>query len=119
MAYYQYDGYCYSSIGEIEAVLKSSPSITPNVGVASVDSMPSAQCQSAANYIQCPVNYSYKAFNTNAQNMYVFTRSFPVCSSVGWVNNQSGLIVSDVVELSWLVVSVWVAAWSMRLMRGR
>lgn len=46
----------------------------------------------------------------------VHSRNYPACTQVGYLTNVTGLTLSDVTEISFGVILVWVTAFSFRAM---
>lgn len=63
------------------------------------------------------------ASNGSIMSPNTLVKTYPLCSTVGYLRppEQSsffaGVTLSDVVATSWLVVGVWVAAWSIKNIR--
>lgn len=108
-----FDNYCYGSQAEAAVAEISRPAISGSSGVAV------AVSYTSVNSTDVNMTYRYKPYSTSAANTYVLLRSYPSCSSVGYLTNYSGMNLADVISVSWLVVFCWVAAWSLKnLKRG-
>jgi hypothetical protein len=105
-----YNGYCYSTLAEIsDLILSDSTSYVQG----------SAFYPTASSVV---LNTVVTTYNTklSGQNPVLFgnvSRSFPGCASVGPVVNLTGLSVTDVVDMSFLVILVWVVAFSFKSMK--
>jgi hypothetical protein len=106
-----YKGYCYATQGEAVKADISNGSLAGSAGVSS----PTAY--TVVNSTTVNMTYSYKPYSTTAAANYVHTRVYPTCTEVGYLTNYSGMNITDVVTTSWLVVGVWVAAFTYKAFR--
>jgi hypothetical protein len=102
-----YKGYCYSTLTEIG---NEEMAAVPINGSSSYAFPISFFEQGASNSIVFTMQI--KTFNTNSQSSGGnLTRYYKTCTTVGPMTNITGLSISDTVELTWLVIAVWVAAY--------
>lgn len=108
-----FDGYCYSTTQEAADADLSRGLIAVDTGLLGGVAVTNISGTSA------DLTYHYQAFVGGSPVTVSITRAYPSCSSVGHQHNYSGLALSDVVEVSWMVVLVWASAWAIKSMRAR
>lgn len=106
-----FDGYCYASVTDAATAEIAQPAHNDGTGVSV------AVSASPINATDATITFNHKPFNLGSASSYAITRTYPACTDVGYLHNYSGVTLSEVVETSWLVVAVWVAAWSIKQMR--
>lgn len=108
----QFNGYCYSTQAEAASADIASGVITLASGIASPYSY------TVTNTTTVAMTYKYKTVSSTAEANYIHTRVYPACTSVGQLNNNSGISVIDALTVSWLVVLVWAVAFYFRGLRA-
>ncbi len=108
-----FHGYCYSTTQEAADADLSRGLIAVDSGLLGGVSVTNVIGTSA------DLTYHYQAFSGGSPLTVTITRAYPSCASVGYQHNYSALSLSDVVEVSWLVVLVWASAWAIKSMRYR
>jgi hypothetical protein len=108
-----YEDYCYATIDEAARSEMSSSTFLDLTGLLA----PRSYTVSTSNSVY--LVFKRVIFGTPGESHLGVTRFYSSCSDVGYQHNFSGLTLSDVTELSWLVVAVWASAWAIKTMRGR
>lgn len=107
----QYRGYCYETQAEaVNADIGYGP-IPGSAGIASPNSYV------VVNSTTVNMTYKFKGYSTANEANYVHARVYPLCTTVGQLDNNSGISVTDALEVSWLVVSVWISAYLFKSLR--
>jgi hypothetical protein len=63
------------------------------------------------------MTYQYKDLSTSDLSSFTLVRSYPACTSLGQINNNSGITVADAVAVSFAVVLVWLTAFYFKMLR--
>ena len=108
----QFKGFCYSTLTDAANADLSSGAFSSDVGLVSPLSY------TAIDTITVNMTYNYKPLNLSSESVYVHTRTYPFCSSVGQVDNNSGISVVDALTASWLVIGIWAAAYFFKTFRS-
>jgi len=96
---YQVAGWCYATLSEAAAAMlversrDSGAFVTSGVTVSGSDLV-----------------IAGTLFESGNEYAETVTVAVPTCSDVGPLLNSTGMTLGDAVELSWLVVGVWIAA---------
>ena len=109
---YQYKGYCYETQTDVANAFTAENIYPISAGLVFTNT---------SGFIGNNVNFTlqYKTGTTTAAatNVGTLTKYFPSCTSIGPITTVTNMSVSDAIELSWLVVMVFVAAFSFKQMR--
>ncbi|WAR42991.1 hypothetical protein [Methylomonas rapida] len=108
-----FEGYCYSTTQEAADADLSRGLIAVDTGLLGGVAVTNISGTTA------DLTFNYQPFAGGLPVIVSITRAYPSCSSVGYHHNYSGLTLSDVVEVSWMVVLVWASAWAIKSMRAR
>jgi hypothetical protein len=95
---YQVAGWCYATLSEAAAAMLVERSRDSGAFVTSGVSVSGDDLVISGTLLDAGSEYAESV-----------TVAVPTCSEVGPLLNSNGLTLSDVVEVSWLVVGVWVA----------
>lgn len=107
---YQYSDYCYATVKEAAGSVYAEPTVFDNT-VNKAMMIPTSFTVSGSTAV-----FSYKVNGTGTA--VSVTRTFPTCSTVGPIHNNSGLITADVVQASWMVFAVFAAVWAVKQLRN-
>lgn len=111
-----YKSYCYPSLYDIGSIITSEAPVQTSSGYYWYSPIFSINTSDSIAFSQL-----YKTSSTTASQVSAGThiRQFPYCidSDIGPIVNATGLTTSDAIELSWLVIAVFVAAWSIKQMK--
>jgi len=109
-----YNGYCYATINEVAEAISSEPFKT-----GANEFLWVTPSSSTGNTVNLQL-YKKTDVAGLSNSLGTFSRIIPTCNEVGPyppVGFMSGLTLADSVELSWLVIGVWVVAFAFRSMR--
>lgn len=112
---YQSKGYCYPTVQEAANAIQAEGFQVSGSGIVSPFSYATLPNPADANKVS--MTFSYKAFSTANPVNYVNYLAFPTCTSVGPMTSNTGLSVDDSIQLAWLVVGVFAAAWAIKSLR--
>jgi len=113
---WSYNGYCYPTLENIGDIVKSTDTYVLSNGW----SFPSSYTVQAGTGT---ITYTllYKAGGATTVMGSVpggsFSRNYSPCTNVGYLTNYSGLELTDAVSVSWMVVLVWVTAYTFKMWR--
>jgi hypothetical protein len=108
----QFKGFCYPTLSDAANADLGSGVISSASGIVSPTSY------SLINANSVDMTYLYKPLTIGSQSSYVHTRTYPLCESVGQIDNNSGITVEDALIASWLVIGVWAAAYFFKAFRS-
>lgn len=105
---YIYNNYCYPTLADAATAESSGPPQAVNSGIAL--SLPYTPSTATSVYL----NFRYKSFTSTTVNDSAMLQTYTSCTDVGPMVNQSGLSLTEVASVSWLVIGVWVVAWGIK-----
>lgn len=106
-----FDGYCYATIDEASNAEISTPIFNASSGLVDF----TGYTVTSATTVN--LTFNYKTMIAGGPSVYTIPRTYPSCTSVGYLTNYTGLGLADAVTVSWLVVLVWSIAWGIKQMR--
>lgn len=92
-----YKEHCYSSIDEVSNIIASSPELGGKL----------------ISGVTTDITHVFVTFTDTT--VYSFTP--PDCQQLGYLSSYTGLTMSESVELSWLVVSVLISAFIIKILK--
>lgn len=102
------NGYCYSTVYDAanDFISRIHPT---NTGLVWANTY-----TVSGNSVTYSLQYKTGTATTATVNAGNFLKTYPTCTDPGPISNYSGMELADVELFSWLIVAVFVSAWSIK-----